>query len=118
MKLSEIISEFNLTVGHLPETMDPEIVSGFSSDLLSHVVGYAESGQIWLTCQMHRNIIAVAVLKEIPAIVLVNSNEPVQKELLAVAEKEHIAVLSAPGNAFELAGRMYGKLNQSSAHAH
>ena len=36
----------------------------------------AKEGDIWVTMQIHQNIVAVSVLKSIACIILVNNREP------------------------------------------
>ena len=52
------------------------ITGGYTSDLLSDVMGHADEGQIWITLQTHRNIMAVASLKDLAAIVVVKGFVP------------------------------------------
>lgn len=50
---------------------DIEVNGVYIGDLLSVVMGKAKEGQIWLTIQTHLNIIAVASLLEMSAIIVV-----------------------------------------------
>lgn len=83
--------------------------SAYVSDLLSDVMGKARDGMIWVTSQVHKNIVAVASLKELSAIVIVNER-PVEKELLEQAEREGVVVLASDLPAFETAGKLYNYL--------
>jgi hypothetical protein len=60
-----------------------------------------------VTMQVHPNIVAVAVLKELAAIVLVNGREPAA-ETLEQAAREKVPVLGSVLSSFELAGRLHG----------
>ena len=62
---------------------------------------------IWVTLQIHQNIVAVAVLKELSGIVLVSGREP-DKETIEKAEEEGIFIASSSLPSFELIGRMHG----------
>jgi hypothetical protein len=83
------------------------VLGGYASDLLSDVIGHSRKGDLWVTMQVHPNIVAVAVLKELAGIVLVNGREPAA-ETLEQAEREKIPVLGTGLSAFELVGRLYG----------
>ena len=83
--------------------------SAYVSDLLSDVMGEARAGMIWVTSQVHKNIVAVASLKELSAIVIVNER-PVEKELLEQAENEEVVVLASNLPAFETVGKLYNYL--------
>ena len=110
MKLRELVSRMDLSVWQLEEGLNPEISSGFCSDMLSHVVGHAKEGQIWLTCQAHRNCIGVASLKDIPVILLVDFTGNVEQEVLDLAKQERIAILSSVKNGFEMSGKLFQHL--------
>ena len=56
--------------------------------------------------QTHQNIVAVAVLHEMAAIILTGGQAPDQ-ETIEKAEEEGIPILIWPGSAFELAGQAY-----------
>lgn len=83
----------------------------YVSDLLSDVMGKAQPGMLWITSQVHRNIIAVASLKELSAIILVNERK-IDREVLELAESEEVVVLTSGKPAFETAGELYHILNQ------
>lgn len=83
-----------------------EVTGGYVSDLLSDVMANARAGDLWVTLQVHHNIVAVASLKEIAGIVIIGGREP-DKETLAKAEKENIPILLTELPAFEVVGRLY-----------
>ncbi len=110
MKLKEIIEKLNLTVICANDQFENEVSGGYCSDLLSDVMGNATEGQIWITIQVHKNIIAVASLKELSAIVIVKGLEP-GEDTIETAKKENIVLLSSNETAFDLAGKLYGLIN-------
>jgi hypothetical protein len=84
-----------------------EIHGGYSSDLLSDVIANAQEGDVWITLQKHLNIVAVAHLKGLAAIVLVNGRCP-DPDTVARADQEGIVIITTPLSAFEAAGRLHG----------
>jgi hypothetical protein len=82
------------------------VSGGYSSDLLSDVIGNAQEGDAWVTMQKHVNIVAVAQLKGIAVIVLVNGRRP-DPETLERARQESIAIVSTGLPAFDAAGALY-----------
>jgi serine kinase of HPr protein (carbohydrate metabolism regulator) len=86
--------------------VDREITGGYCGDLLSDVIANSGQGNLWLTIQAHQNIVAVAVLKELAAIILVNGRRPDQ-DTKAKADDEGIPMLVSPLSAYQLAGRLY-----------
>lgn len=69
-------------------------------------MAHARKDQVWVTLQIHPNIIAVAVLKELAAIILVNGREPAP-ETVAQAEAKGVPVVGTSLSTFELAGQLY-----------
>jgi serine kinase of HPr protein (carbohydrate metabolism regulator) len=70
----------------------------------------SHEGYIWITRQVHQNIVAVATLKELAGIILVNSCEPA-KDTLEKAVRENVPILVSGLSAFELSGKIYNLLN-------
>ncbi len=81
----------------------------YVSDLLSDVLAHAQEGELWVTLQIHPNIVAVAAMKELSGIVLVNGRTP-EDETLEKANDEDLPVMTTEMRAFKLAGKLYGLL--------
>ncbi|MCX7792884.1 MAG: DRTGG domain-containing protein [Thermodesulfovibrionales bacterium] len=105
MKLSEIASNLNLEPLN-DKYQDREVKGAYVSDLLSDVMANARPGEIWITLQIHINIVAVAVLKNLPAIIITNNRKP-DEETLKKASQEGIAIFKTGLSTFETAGRLY-----------
>jgi predicted transcriptional regulator len=91
--------------------LDRRPEGAYLSDLLSDVMGKAAAGMLWITSHVHRNIVAVASLKELSAIIVVNERQ-VEPEVLAHAEEEGVVILSSGKPAFETAGMLYNYLRE------
>ena len=111
MKVSEIAEKLGMTVYSGRKGLDREITGGYVSDLLSDVMGNATEGQVWITLQVHQNVIAIASLRELAAVILVNGLEP-QENTVRHSENENIPVLGTTCSTFEIAGRLYQLFNQ------
>ena len=110
MKVIDIVKELDLTVYGGESGLDKEVTGGYSSDLLSDVMGNAEEGQVWITLQIHKNIMAVALLKEIAAIILVKGLIP-EDDVKEISNQKEIPVLGTSLDAFTLAGKIYSMIN-------
>ncbi len=108
MRLSKIVEELGLEVRCAASGLDTDVHRGYASDLMSDVMVNTDRGDIWITLQTHLNIVAIAVMKELAAIVLINSREPDPKTL-DKAEAEGIPILTSSLPAFELIGKLYEK---------
>lgn len=106
IKLTDIVKSFNLRVECGEEFLDAEVLGGYVSDLLSDVMAYAKKGDIWVTRQVHPNIVAVAVIRMIPAIIIVNNFKP-EEETVNKATAKKLPIMTTDLPAFELVGRMY-----------
>ncbi len=106
MKLTDIVEELQLTVKTGAGLLDREVTGGYVSDLMSDVMANAGEGSLWVTLQIHQNIVAVAVMKSLAGIVLINGREP-EPATVQKAETEGIPILVSEMPAFELAGRLF-----------
>ncbi len=86
--------------------LNRQVENGYCGDLLSDVMGNAPSGCIWLTIQSHQNIVAVAMLREMAAIVIAGGFGP-DKETKEKADQEGIPLLAWSDSAYDLAGKIY-----------
>jgi len=110
MTVRELKEKLNLTVFCGEDHLDNEIKSGYASDLLSDVMGFAKEGTAWVTLQTHKNVIAIASLKELACVVLVKGNNP-DDDMLEQAKEEDIPVLGTAQQTFETVGQIYELLN-------
>lgn len=106
VRLTELVQELNLEVRSARDNLDREITGGYASDLLSDVIAHGEEGNLWVTLQVHQNIVAVASMKDLAAVVLVNGREP-ETETVEKAEREGLPILVSSMSTFELVGRLY-----------
>jgi hypothetical protein len=113
MKLEELIDRLQLTVKCGGDRLGTDVTGGYAGDLLSDVMANSNAGNIWVTMQVHVNTVAVAVLKELAAIVIVEGREPAE-ETLERARQEHMVILTTGLPAFEIAGKLYTLLTDSS----
>ena len=101
-----------MTVESLTKTCGFEIVcmpspekkaeGAYIGDLLSWVMGKAESGNVWITIMSNINVIAVATLADVSCIVLAEG-VTLSSEIIATAEAKGINVLSSPLSAYGIA---------------
>ena len=107
MNLQQIIDQLNLTI--LTESHDFAGISptgGYSSDLLSCVMAGAKKGHLWITLQAHLNIVAVAALNDVAAIILTENAQP-DAASIAKANQQGIVLLSTPRATYEVNGMLW-----------
>ncbi len=108
MKLSEIASVLHLKA-IIDDYNDVEVHSVYTGDLLSDVMGHGDDECIIVTIQAHKNTLAVATLKDSPAIILCN-NRPVPDDMIESAKEERVALFVTKENQFTVSGKLYALL--------
>jgi hypothetical protein len=103
-KFIEVIDGELLTTEIDPSTINIE--NGYVCDLLSDVMGNALEKQVWITIMRHLNVIAVASLTGIPAVVFSKDIKP-DAAVLKKAMEEDICLISTPLSSFDAAGNLF-----------
>ena len=106
MTLGDVVAALSLEVRTSNPDLGGEVAGVYLSDLLSDVIGNSKAGYLWVTMQVHLNIVAVASLKGLSAIILVNGRTP-NEETLRRAEAEGVVIAVSGLPAYEVAGRLY-----------
>ena len=106
MRLNEIKDKLNLKVLSGNEHLESEVSRGYVSDLMSDVIAHGKEGDIWITYQTHVNVVAIALMKNMAAVILIQDRELIPAAA-AKAEQEGLPVLSSRESAFEVAGKLY-----------
>lgn len=109
MTVQDIVKALGLRVLTAADKLDVDVNGGYTSDLLSDVMANSREKQIWITLQVHQNIVAVAKLKDLAAIILVNDRTP-EAETVKKAEEEKIPLLQTSDSAFIISGKLYAEL--------
>ena len=92
-----------------PETdKNTEVSCGYTCDLLSWVMAHGTAGMAWVTVQTHMNVIAVASLMEMAAVIIPEGIE-MEAPSLEKAKEEGITVLENPLTAYEICARLAAK---------
>jgi predicted transcriptional regulator len=110
MTVRQIAEELGLRVYTGKTNLDMQVNGAYVSDLLSDVMGNAGEGEVWITLQSHLNVVAIASLKELAAVVLVKGIEP-DEQVLAKANEEGVTILGTSNETFETAGELFKMLN-------
>jgi predicted transcriptional regulator len=111
MTIKELVNKANLKVYSGEAGLNNEITGGYSCDLLSDVMGHAQTGNIWITLQTHKNVMAIASLKELSAIVLVKGLQP-EQDTLDLSNEEHIPILGTDLQTFEITGLIHNLIGK------
>jgi hypothetical protein len=104
MQLSELAEK--LGIKEIVSAGDMEVTGAYTGDLLSDVMAHTKKRYVWVTVQTHVNIIAVASLKELAAIIIA-SNREMDNETVERATMEKVNLYGTALNSFEVSGRLY-----------
>ncbi|MHC1784891.1 MAG: serine kinase [Anaerolineaceae bacterium] len=107
MNLNQVIQDLDLTVLTKPQDfslLSP--TSGYVADLLSCVMAGAPHQGIWVTLQAHINIVAVAALLELSAVIITEGAMP-DESTITKANEENIVLLSTKRPSFEVVGKLW-----------
>lgn len=84
--------------------IDP--TAGYTSDMLSCVMSGAPKQSVWITLQAHVNIVAVAALLDLSAIII-TEDAPADPATIAKANEKGVTLFLTPLSSFEVAGRLW-----------
>lgn len=107
MNLQEIIDALELTSFTKPSNyseITPSI--GYSSDLLSCVMAGAAKKSLWVTLQSHGNIIAVASLLDLAAVIITEGAIP-DPMMIEKANEENVILLGTTKPSFYVIGKLW-----------
>ncbi len=106
MTIEDIIKELGWEVFAGASLLQKTVKGVYASDLLSDVMGRAREGELWVTMQTHKNIIAVAALKDLAAILIVNSGRP-DEDTRETADSEGIVLLGSIDGTYKNCGLLF-----------
>ena len=114
MTLQDLITQLNLTVLTEPKDFDQIVPSsGYTSDLLSCVMAGAKNRGLWVTLQAHLNIVAVAALLDLSAVIITEGAQP-DPATLARANQQGVTLLASADPTFKVVGDLWDKGLRSS----
>ena len=90
----------------LTDLTEVELKGCYISDLLSDVLANAQPGVLWVTIQIHRNVLSVASMKDITAVLFTCGRKP-EPDIIAEAAEKGIMLLSTPLTTYETAGKLW-----------
>lgn len=83
-----------------------EVACAYACDMLSWVMSHARAGMALITVQSHMNVVAVASMMEMSAVIL-PEGIAMEQSVLDKANAEGVAVISTAMTAYEVSGLLY-----------
>lgn len=81
--------------------LNNQIKGAYSGDLLSIVMASAKEKQLWLTVQTHINVVAIAALVDISAIIIVEDME-VEEDTIKKSDELGIPIMRTDKTTYEM----------------
>jgi serine kinase of HPr protein (carbohydrate metabolism regulator) len=100
MTIRDIVEQLHLTVCTGQAHLDRSVTGGYAGDLLSDVIANGTSDSLWVTMHTHENIVAVAVLKDLAGIIIVQGRRPAP-QTVHKATQENVVIMVSDRPAFE-----------------
>ncbi|MBQ7971561.1 MAG: AraC family transcriptional regulator [Clostridia bacterium] len=109
MNVHELASACGFTYFYGEEIEGALVKGAYCCDLLSWVIGRAEETDALVTVMSNPNVIAVAVMAELPCVVFSEGVRPDERALLK-AQENNVILLSSPKTSYETAVAIYNSL--------
>jgi hypothetical protein len=107
MTLADMIDTLGLELlTEARDFSDAPVRAGYASDLLSRVLAEAPHYGVWVTLQAHNNVVAVAAVLELAAVIISSGSRP-DADTIAKANEEGVPLLATAASTFTLVGRMW-----------
>lgn len=107
INMKRIAQELGLTL--LTKADDFESIfptAGYTSDLLSCVMASAPKQGLWVTLQAHTNIVAVAALLDLAAVIITEDAMP-EPSTVQKANEEGVVLFATPKPSFYVVGKLW-----------
>ena len=104
MKVHDIVEQLGLDVLSGADLSRP-ISGGYASDLLSCVMAGANAGNVWVTLQAHPNVVAVASLLDLAAVIVTEGVVP-DAETAQKAREEAVNLLTTHKDTYTVVGEL------------
>ena len=105
MKISDVAEALEFKVLTDFEYENRDITGVYIGDLLSWVMGRAQSGNVWITIMSNVNIVAVSSLTDCAFVLLCEGVVP-DSEVLNKANMQEVVIMSTQLSSYEAACRL------------
>lgn len=101
MRVEDLLKQEEFKLFTKGENQQKEIKGVYINDLLSYVMSHSSEGDVWITVQIHPNIVAVAELVGISAIIIPEGIE-VEEITKEKADEKGIEIISTELDAYNI----------------
>lgn len=104
MTVNELVAKHKLKVLSMPDP-DRTVTGCYIGDLLSWVMGKAQTDNAWITIMSNINIAAVAALSDVSLVILAEDVMP-DENVIQTAEAKNVNIVCSSAPAYETAIRI------------
>lgn len=105
MTVQKLKQELGLTEFYIADG-ERQVTGAYMGDLLSWVMGRAQTDQVWITIMSNQNVAAVAALSDVSCVLLCENVQP-DEDLLKKARGQGINLLGTEKSAYDVAAALY-----------
>ncbi len=105
-RLAEIVESLGLESLSGPFDLHRQVSGVCVSDMLSDVMANIPRDAIWITNQIHENVVAIAYFRHLAAVILTEQHRP-EATIIDTAQQKGVSVFTTDGCAYEVAGRLW-----------
>ena len=106
MKLKEIGQQLAFEVWAARGQLEKEVTSGYATDMLSCAMAKVQVGCVWVTLQVHSNVVAVASLTDAAGVIITEGAKP-DAATIKKAEEEGVPILTTDLTTFTVVSRLF-----------
>lgn len=106
MTIRKLVDKLQLTILTNNIVSDTKLDGCYVGDLLSWAMSRAEQDNVWITVMGNINAVAVAVLADVPCIILAD-NASLDQDARERAEENDIVILQSDKSSYTLAIQVY-----------
>lgn len=103
MRVKDLVDQLGLET--ITGFLDGEISGVYVGDLLSNVMARAKEQDLWITIQGHPNVVAVASLTNVAAVIVVEDFQ-IEEAAIKRALEHEVNILRTPMTAYELISKL------------
>jgi len=110
VKIKDIVPLLEAEVLCGEDDLDQDVRTACGSDMMSDVLAYVKDQSALLTGLVNPQVIRTVLMMDIICVIFVRGKRPTE-EMIDLAAKSGIVLLSTPMRMYEACGKLYGELN-------
>ena len=110
MKIKDIVPLLDAEILCGEDDLEQDIRTACGSDMMSDVLAFVKDQSVLLTGLVNPQVIRTVLMMDIVCVIFVRGKRPTE-EMIDLAEKSGIVLLSTPMRMYEACGKLYCSMN-------